>query len=48
MYFCEIDSSFSSLIDTHDRLKIWDFFKNKSIIYRKNNTLSVVSESEKK
>ncbi len=47
MYFCEIDPSFSSIVDTHDKLKIWDFFKQKSVIYRKNNKLSVVTEEKK-
>ncbi|WP_062052851.1 carboxypeptidase-like regulatory domain-containing protein [Sediminicola sp. YIK13] len=39
MYYCEADESFSSLVDTHDRLKIWSFFKKKSIVYRENNGL---------
>lgn len=39
MYFCEVDSSFSSIVDTHDRLKIWDFMRKKSFIYRENNSL---------
>lgn len=39
MYFCEADDAFSSLVDTHDKLKIWSFFKMKSIAYRENNGL---------
>lgn len=39
MYFCEVDTTFSSIIDTHDRLKIWEFLRKKSIAYRKNNYL---------
>ncbi|MEB8347348.1 carboxypeptidase-like regulatory domain-containing protein [Flavobacteriaceae bacterium KMM 6898] len=39
MYFCEADIAFSSLVDTHDRLKIWSFFRKKSIVYRENNDL---------
>lgn len=39
MYFCEVDSTFSSVVDTHDRLKIWEFLRRKSAVYRKNNTL---------
>lgn len=39
MYFCEADEAFSSLVDTHDRLKIWSFFRKKSIVYRENNGL---------
>ena len=39
MYFCEVDPAFSSIVDTHDRLKIWTFIRKKSTIYRKNNNL---------
>lgn len=39
MYFCEVDSSFSPVIDTHDQLKIWEFMRKKSLIYRENNSL---------
>jgi len=39
MYYCEVDSSFSSIVDTHDRLKIWEFLHKKSVLYRENNHL---------
>jgi len=39
MYFCEIDSRFSELVDTRDRLRIWEFLKSKSRDYRRNNGL---------
>ncbi|RKR06957.1 carboxypeptidase-like protein [Maribacter vaceletii] len=39
MYFCEVDTTFSSVVDTHDHLKIWEFLRKKSIAYRKNNYL---------
>ena len=39
LYFCEVDSTFQSIVDTHDRLKIWDFIRKKSVIYRKNNKM---------
>ncbi|MFT4832975.1 MAG: hypothetical protein ACI815_002638 [Psychroserpens sp.] len=39
MYFCEADKAFSGLVDTHDRLKIWSFFRKKSLVYRENNDL---------
>lgn len=39
MYFCEIDSSFQTTVDTHDRLKIWEFMVNKGELYRENNKL---------
>ncbi len=39
IYFCEIDSSFSSTIAIEDKLRLWQFMKKKSLIYRKNNSL---------
>lgn len=39
MYFCEVDSTFQQVVDTHDRLKIWEFMGKKSAIYRENNGL---------
>ncbi|GMN10470.1 hypothetical protein MTsPCn9_35360 [Croceitalea sp. MTPC9] len=39
MYFCEVDSSFQATVDTHDKLKIWEFLIQKSIVYRENNEL---------
>ncbi|WP_289041104.1 carboxypeptidase-like regulatory domain-containing protein [uncultured Zobellia sp.] len=36
MYFCEIDSSFQQIVDSHDRLRIWAFMKRKSVVYREN------------
>lgn len=39
MYFCEVDPSFSTIVDTHDHLKIWEFMRKKSLIYRENNSL---------
>ena len=39
MYFCEVDSTFQNTVDTHDKLKIWEFLIQKSAIYRKNNEL---------
>ena len=33
MYFCEIDPRFGIIVDTHDRLKIWEFLKQKSVEY---------------
>lgn len=39
LYFCEVDSAFQTIVDTHDRLKIWDFIKSKSVAYRKNNEM---------
>lgn len=39
MWFCEIDDEFQTTVDSHDHLKIWEFLRKKSIIYRKNNEL---------
>ena len=39
MYFCEVDPSFQSIVDTKDRLKIWELMRKKSLVYRKNNDL---------
>lgn len=39
MYYCEIDPEFQTTIDTHDRFKIWEFMKQKSPLYRKNNEM---------
>lgn len=37
LYFCEVDTSFSSIVDSKDLFKIWDFIEQKSVVYRKNN-----------
>jgi hypothetical protein len=39
MYFCEVDGAFSSVVDSQDKLKIWEFLKEKSVEYRANNEL---------
>ena len=39
MYFCEIDSTFQTTVDTHDKLKIWELMVRKSNVYRENNEL---------
>ncbi|MEO1013500.1 MAG: carboxypeptidase-like regulatory domain-containing protein [Bacteroidota bacterium] len=39
MHFCEVDAEFQSMVDTHDRLKIWDYMRKKSKVYRQNNNL---------
>ena len=39
MYYCEVDISFDEVVDTHDRLRIWEYLKSKSFIYRENNDL---------
>ncbi|MDT0608612.1 carboxypeptidase-like regulatory domain-containing protein [Croceitalea rosinachiae] len=39
MYFCEVDTAFQATVDTHDKLKIWEFLIQKSKAYRDNNEL---------
>lgn len=39
LYFCEVDPEFQTVVDSHDRLKIWEFIRRKSILYRENNEL---------
>ncbi|WP_254073630.1 carboxypeptidase-like regulatory domain-containing protein [Cellulophaga sp. HaHaR_3_176] len=39
MYFCEVDPRFPGIVDTHDKIKIWEFLRNKSVLYRKNNNI---------
>lgn len=39
IYFCAVDSSFSSTIESKDKLKFLKFLEKKSPIYRKNNNL---------
>lgn len=37
LYFCEVDSAFQLAVDSRDKLKIWDYIREKSIVYRTNN-----------
>lgn len=39
MYFCEVDTNFDAVVQTDDQLQIWEFLRNKSTVYRKNNGL---------
>ena len=39
MHFCEVDPDFQTVVDTHDRFKIWEFMRKKSMVYRENNKL---------
>ena len=34
MYFCEVDTAFASVVDSHDKLKIWEYLKLRSNAYR--------------
>ncbi|MFS4457485.1 carboxypeptidase-like regulatory domain-containing protein [Maribacter sp. 2304DJ31-5] len=38
-YFCEVDPTFQTVVDTHDLFKIWEYLKTKSLLYRKHNNL---------
>ncbi|WP_435624950.1 hypothetical protein [Flagellimonas sp.] len=39
MYFCEVDAEFQEVVDSRDKLRIWDFMISKSRAYRENNKL---------
>ncbi|WP_190811628.1 carboxypeptidase-like regulatory domain-containing protein [Flagellimonas sp. S3867] len=39
MYFCEVDEGFQNIVDSKDKLKVWDFMVVKSRAYRKNNNI---------
>ena len=39
MYFCEVDTKFQEVVDSRDKLRIWDFMILKSRAYRENNKL---------
>jgi len=39
MSFCEVDSTFQTIVDSQDIFGIWEFMRNKSVVYRKNNDL---------
>lgn len=36
LYFCEVDTAFQSVVDTHDHLAIWEFMREKSVAYLGN------------
>ena len=38
MYYCEVDNSFSSVVDSHDKLKIWEYLKLRSTAYLREAT----------
>ena len=44
MYFCEVDSAFQSVVDSHDHLKIWEFIRKKSIVYRQENVVDQINK----
>ncbi|MGB5227796.1 MAG: carboxypeptidase-like regulatory domain-containing protein [Eudoraea sp.] len=35
MYFCEVDTTFSTVVDSRDKLKIWEYLKLRSTAYLK-------------
>lgn len=41
LYFCEVDSVFQTTVDSNDQLKIWDYIRKRSIVYRDNNGLNM-------
>ena len=39
LYYCEVDANFNAVVDSQDLFAIWEFIKQKSVIYRKNNEM---------
>ncbi|MGW9685547.1 hypothetical protein [Flagellimonas sp. 2504JD1-5] len=39
MYFCEVDEEFQTVVNSKDKLRIWDFMVLKSRTYRQNNNI---------
>lgn len=39
MFYCEVDTTFQSLVSTQNRFGIWEYMRKKSVEYRKNNGL---------
>ncbi len=39
LYYCEVDANFNATVDSEDLFAIWDFIKQKSFVYRKNNAM---------
>lgn len=38
MYYCEVDNAFSAVVDSHDKLKIWEYLKLRSNAYLREAT----------
>lgn len=38
-YFCEADSTFTSIAETGDKLRVWEFLQNKSRTFRTNKSI---------
>tara|TARA_R110002051_G_scaffold43769_1_gene89321 strand:+ start:7162 stop:7935 length:774 start_codon:yes stop_codon:yes gene_type:complete len=39
LYFCEVDAKFQRIVDTHDQIEIWEYMRQRSLLYRENNSL---------
>jgi hypothetical protein len=39
LYYCEVDPRFQQVVDTHSELEIWEYLRQKSLLYRENNSL---------
>lgn len=39
MFFCEVDSTFQTIVNSQDIFGIWEFMRIKSLVYRQNNDL---------
>lgn len=38
-YFCEVDTTFQHVVDTHDLFQIWEYLEKRSLVYRAYNDL---------
>ncbi len=39
IYFCEVDSSFDSLVQSDDTMALWEMLRRKSAVYKSDNNL---------
>lgn len=39
LYFCEADSSFANMVAKDDKLRLWEFMRKKSLVFRKVNNI---------
>ena len=39
MFYCEVDSTFQTIVNSQDIFGIWEFMRIKSLVYRQNNDL---------
>ena len=47
LYYCEVDANFNAVVDSQDLFAIWEFIKQKSVIYRRNNEMEWIAINNK-